>query len=221
MAEGFLARACRVVDAGVDSVVGAAERLAGDGLMRQAIRDVEHARDDLLRQQRRATLREAHATERARAAAERAARLEDEARLALTKGRDDLAQVAVAEKQRAERIAADSLAEAQAAAAEARGHGEAAADLAARHRVLAEELRSHEAMVAKAAAAVPPAVDSRVIRAEHSFARALARAGGGAAAVGAAGELGELSRQQAVADELAALRAGLGGEAAPRAKRKG
>lgn len=219
MSEGLLARARRVVEAGVGSVVETAERLSGPALMRQAVRDAEHAVDDARRQQRRAEGRAAQAEERAKLADGRAAGLGDEARYALTIGREDLAAAAIARKQTVEGDAATARDQQQAAReAEARLDG-TIAELAERQRALADELLAYEKAALQSK---PPVRGGRIARAEESFARALSAVGGvelaDRAGVDPLGELAAARRDQAVADELARLKAEVA--APPRRTRK-
>jgi phage shock protein A len=86
MGEGLLTRAYRVVEAGVSSVVEGAERLTGPALMRQAVRDVQHAADDLRGKERRARRTATQAAEQGRVATARAEALLEEARYALQIG---------------------------------------------------------------------------------------------------------------------------------------
>lgn len=212
MAEGLLSRARRVVEAGVGSAVEAAERLSGSSLMRQAVRDAEHAVDDARRGQRRARRTAQQADDGAQAAAERAAVAEGEARYALSVGREDLAKAAVAQKQAAERESADALAAQAAATAQADALDVTIAELADRHTTLQHELRVHERA---ADASAPrqsdmPAFDDRMTRAEASFARARAASSDaehqpGGSALGVA-ELRAMRDDQAIADELARLK---------------
>lgn len=225
MAEGLLARARRVVEAGVGSVVETAERLAGPGLMRQAIRDVERAADDARRQQRRAQRRAVQAGERGRIAGERAATMKEEARYALTIGRDDLAEAAVAQKLAAEAETQDARSAEAAATEEAARFDATIADLVHRQRALEEEWRAHQLVAKEADQPVPPALDGRVVRAEQSFARALSAVGGDDRSHRASAlkldELEKERRGRAVAAELARLKAEAAAPPTPRRTRRG
>lgn len=217
MGEGLLARACRVVEAGVGSVVEGAERLTGPALMKQAVRDVQHVADDMRGKERRARRVAARAAEQARVATARAETLREEARYAIGIGREDLATAALSARRGAEEEASSAAAEATRALEAAQALEQAAAEAEARHKALKEELRAH-APTGSAHRPFAAGDDNRVARAEERFARA-AEVNCTPDRTDAAGvaAISKLRREQAVADELAALKAGLDAPApAPR-----
>jgi phage shock protein A len=220
MSDSIFVRVQRVVSGGVGSAIDAAERLSGTSVMRQAIREMDSAIEkartdgDCARAKR---LQAAHRLEECR---KQLATLKDQARFALGKERLDLAEAAIARQLDVEtRIAALTKAETEAAAAERRLN-ESAAELKLRRGQMYEELRGFEA--AQRAGSIgddsPGSLDQRLQRqaerAQEAFERAMDAAGGvsgGRASPEEAAKVAELEalqKEAAIAERLAALRAG-------------
>ena len=210
MAESVLARARRLVGAGVETALGAAERASGTSLMRQALREIDDAIEDLRKRKNDAHRRGLHLAERQRMAGERIARLAEQARFALREGREELAEAAIAEQiALEEQVGALSTARDESVADEQRAEA-AVADLTIRRTRMAAELKTYESAVAVGAGGVPGKAERRGARAEAAFERALA--GGDDKLATPTGtqrvtEIDILQRERAAADRLAAMRA--------------
>ncbi len=219
MTESIFVRVQRVLSTGVESAAEALERVSGTSLMREAIRQVDRAADDILAEREAAKTRRLHAARQHQITRERLATLSEQARFAMSKGREDLAQTAVA-RQIDYEAQADQLKKVQAEAAEEEGRlAECLAALKIRKAQMEKELAAFQAAQrgtsCTGAATRPTPIDRtehKVARAEAAFERAMNAAG---AAVGLmdAGEAAKLSEVDAlrkddqVAERLAALRA--------------
>jgi phage shock protein A len=143
--ESIFLRVRRVLAASADDAVSALERASGTSLMREAIRQVAGALDEVRDEQRAVAGRIAEAKRQQGVIRERIAELNDKARFALGKARDDLAEAAVsrqleleAELTRLDTVQSD-------AAGEAVRLDECAAALAARKTQMERELAAFEA----------------------------------------------------------------------------
>lgn len=213
MAEPFLKRVQRIVSAGLESAADAAERANGTSMMRHAVREVEQSIDRLHERRTKAEQRRSQAEEQRKRAAERGARLEADARLALAKGREDLAEAAVTQQMELEAGLAALRQQERDAVAEAARIDTAIAELSLRKSEMAAELAAVEAARKTAqASGSDPKVDLKVKRAEAAFERARAAAGAHAT-VGseptslAEAEIAALRREDAVAERLVAMKA--------------
>ena len=95
MAEPILKRVQRIVSAGLESAADAAERLNGSGMMRHAIREIDQAMDQVAKRLDSAKACATQADWRRAAIRDQVDALGRDARFALDKGRDDLAEAAV------------------------------------------------------------------------------------------------------------------------------
>lgn len=214
MSESIFIRVHRVLSASVEDAVSALERASGTSLMREAIRQVARAGDDVRTEQQAVADRIAGAKREQTQLRARLAELDEKAHYALGKERDDLASAAVskqldmeAELKRLDRVQAD-------AAEEAVRLDECAAALAARKAQMERELTAFEALRERdgpGAAAVrrDRKLQDRADRAQETFDRVMAFAGG--AAAGRAdpheAEIDALRREDAIEARLAAMRA--------------
>jgi phage shock protein A len=201
----------RLIEAGVDGALSAAERLNSDGLMRQSIREVDSVLEDLTRQREQVRARATSAVARRRLVEGQVTTLHEQARFALTKGREDLAHRAVVEQLAAEReIAATREVEVH-AAAEVQRIDDTLVELATRRQRLSDAYEAERK--ASDPARTSAAIDVRVGRAEASFdrVRAMNAASANASSAGAAAiaDIETLSRDDTVAERLRELRAGL------------
>jgi phage shock protein A len=221
MAEAVLVRIRRVIETNVERAVELAERASGPVLMREAVRELERTEDKLRADRDSADARRDRAADAQRQIKAKLAELDDHARYALGKGRDDLARAAV-ERQVDLESERDGWAGAEAEAkVEARCLDQAIADIAARRQRMAKELAAAQREAAPRAGA-GESVQSRVAkamdRADRMFDRAMAErspvADPAETAVKMA-DIAALKRADAVDERLAALKA----KAAP-AKRK-
>lgn len=214
MADSIFIRVHRVLSASVEDAVAALERASGTSLMREAIRQVARAADEVRTEQAANADRVADARRQQAQVRARIAELDDKARYALGKERDDLAGAAVAhqldleaELKRLDRVQAE-------AAEDAVRLDECAAALAARKAQMERELAAFEALQQEerpGAAAVrrDRALQEKADRAQATFDRVMAAAGGSAAgrADPHEAEIDALRREEAVEARLAAMRA--------------
>lgn len=218
--ESIILRVRRIISAGIEDAVDAAERAGGAGVMREAVREVERAVDEVRAAQEEAAARRLQAMRQQRLLRERLAELEEKARFALAQGREDLAEAAIARQldfeAQAERLDAVQ-AEAE---AEAKRLDECLTALASRKTQMQEALAAFEsarrdaAMGGEGSPARPDRrTEQKVSRAEAAFERAMA-SDGVAAGIGrvyaqAAAKVAEIDVMQrgaAIAKRLAALR---------------
>lgn len=96
MADSIFVRVQRVLSVGVESAAGAAERACGGGLMREAIQQVDRSADEISDELHAAKARRDQAGCRQKGLRARLATLAEQARFAVGKGRDDLAEAALA-----------------------------------------------------------------------------------------------------------------------------
>lgn len=228
MSESIFIRVQRVLSAGADSAVGAAERLSGASLMRQAIRDIDGAIEDIRTAQDEAERRRAQAEHQHKRLREMLATLDEQARYAMSKQREDLAEAAVG-RQLAVETQAAALKKAQAKAAAELGRlAESLAALDSRKAQMEAEFTAVQAARRDAEAA--PSDPSRgnmrrAGRAEEAFARGMAAAGGvngdpiTAPDIAKLAEVDAMRRADTVAERLAALR--MPAAAPPRRRKAG
>lgn len=214
MGESIFVRVQRVISASADSAVSTAERFSGSGLMREAIRQVERAADDVRDEQDKANARRRDAERQQRVLRERLDTLREQARFALSKGRDDLAEAAVASQIEHEKaLARLKQVEAESVETLARLDG-CLRELKLKKAQMEKELAGFQAARTGSAGAADRAERAarRAARAEEAFERAMAAAGGVGARVDAdcAARLAEveaLRKEAEVAARLAELKA--------------
>lgn len=226
MAESIFVRVQRVISGGAHSGLEAVERASSGSLMRQALREVDRAADDLRTECEVAKARKAQAAAQQQQIKDRLATLDEQARFTLEKGREDLAQAVVARQIELEEQAGQlKAAEAQAVKDIAR-YKEALAAVKVRRTQMEKELAAFQAaqrdaasLSAAAAASPEQRSERKVARAEEAFERALNAAG---VAVGLAqpeeaaklAEVDALQKEAAIAARLDALKAKAGAAAA-------
>lgn len=224
MAESLFVRVRRVVSASVEDAVDAMERAGGTGVMREAIREVDRAVDEVRAEQESATARRLQAMRQQRMFRDQLAALDEKARFAVAENRDDLAEAALSRQldfeAQAERLDAVQVE----AASEADRLEECLSALVARKSQMEDALAAFEAArrdssVGGDGPARPDRrTERRVERAEEAFDRAMAGAGG-VAGIGRAdaqtaakvAEIATLQKSAAIARRMAALRAARGG----------
>lgn len=214
MAESIFVRVRRVLSASVDDAVTALERASGASLLRETIRQVARAADEVRVEQEAQADRMADARRQQARIRDRIAELEDKARYAMGKERDDLAGAAVArqldlenELARLDRVQAD-------AAEQAVQLDECAAALAQRKTQMERELAAFEAAQQAEAPTASAArrkreLNERADRARETFDRVMAMSGGAAAGHPDAreAEIDAMRREEAIEARLAAMRA--------------
>ena len=222
MAESVLKRVQRVVSAGVESAVDAAESLSGGSLMREAIREVDRAIEKLAADRQGARTRRLQAEHQQQTCRDALASLEEQARFALQKGRDDLAQAAVVRQLELETQIGRLAVMREEAAEEEKALDQSLTALRQRKAQMEADLRALEAARRAATAEAGPGarLDAKVTKAEAAFGRGISAAGGlrGVDAAAAVDEIEELRKQQVVADRLAALREAAAGGTQPARK---
>ncbi len=96
MSEGLVARVKRLVVAGVNDIVDTLENAAPETVMREAIREIGQATDDVRAALGRTIANRHHASKRLMAANAKHEELGEQAQFAVGQGRDDLAEAAIA-----------------------------------------------------------------------------------------------------------------------------
>ncbi len=219
MAESIFIRVQRVLSGGADAAVGTLERASSTSLMREAIREVERAIEDIRAKHEEATTRRVHAGRQQQLIRERLATLREQAVFVIGKGREDLAEATIARQLDFER----ELERQKRFEAEAKDEivrlDDCLSQLKVRKGQMEKELANFQAAQREAsiAGACPPSADMRAerkaSRAEAAFERAMAAAGGATVGLMDAAEAAKLSeietlqRESAIAERLAALRA--------------
>jgi len=213
--ESIFTRVRLVLSASVEDAVASLERASGASLLREAIRQVARAADDVRTEQQANADRVVDARGRQDQVRARIAELGDKARYALGKERDDLAGAAVstqldleAELTRLDKVQAD-------AAQDAVRLDECAAALAARKAQMERELAAFEAAQGEGGlgASGPDRRDrrlrERVDRAQEVFDRVINLAGADAVrrADPQEAEIDALRRDEAIEARLAEMRA--------------
>lgn len=219
MSESIFVRVQRVIATGAHGGLDAVERMSGASLMRQALREVDRAAEDLRTEAEVAKASKARAAAQQQQIRERLATLDEQARFTLSKGREDLAEAVVARQIELEEQARQlQAAEVQAEKDIAR-FAEALEAVGARRSQMQKELAAFEAaqndaaaLSAAAAASPEQRSERRIARAEAAFERAMNAAGVavGLAAPDKAAQLAEvdaLQKEAAIAERLEALKA--------------
>lgn len=119
MAEPVYLRVRRLLSASVEDSVDRMERAGGAAVMREAVREVDRAVDDVRAEHEAAIARRLNAARQQRLLRERATALDGKARLALSSAREDLAEAALsrqidfeAQAERLDRVQTDAAEEA-------------------------------------------------------------------------------------------------------------
>ncbi len=221
MAELIVLRVRRVIAASVEDAVDAMERAGGTKVMREAIREVERATEDVRDEHEAVATRRLQAQRQQRMIGERLATLQEKARFAVGQGREDLAEAAIASQIDLEAQAQRLNGVLDETQAELARLDECLAALAARRTQMEEELEALEAARREAAMAggdgqpkTTRGTERKVERAEEAFDRAMAGAGGvGMAPLGRGGGARGGDRHDAAdgADRRAHGRAARGG----------
>jgi phage shock protein A len=218
MSESIFIRVQRVLSAGADSAVGAAERVSGASLMRQAIRDIDGAIEDIGAARDAAESRRVHAEHQHKRLRGTLATLEEQARYALSKQREDLAEAAVGRQIALEAQVAELGKARTEATAELAQLADGLIALKARKAQMEAEFATFQAARRDADADSPDRSRARrtarrADRAEEAFARGMAAAGGVNGEPATVADLAKLAevdamrRADAIAERLAAMRA--------------
>lgn len=219
MAEGLVNRVKRLVSGSVNSMVDAVENAAPETVMKEAIREIDSAIDDVRDRLGLAIANKHHANKRLMEASAKHEELTEKLRLAVDQDRDDLAEAAISRQLDLEAqipILEDALKDASAEEAELESYISA---LSGRRREMEEDLQTY--MSSRPASSEPATgagngakPDRRIENAETAFNRVLRGATGvpGTAQSdrGTAAKLAELekiSRDNRIKERLAAVKA--------------
>jgi phage shock protein A len=220
MAEPIFMRVRRMISASVEDVVDAMERAGGTSVMREAIREVDRAVDEVRAEQEAARTRRLQAVRQQKMFRDKLSGLEEKARFAMGENRDDLAEAAVsrqlefeAQAERLDRVQAE-------AAEEERRLDECLTTLNTRKERMQEELAAFESARRDAALGgdgpTRPGrrAEGRVQQAEEAFDRAMAGVGGISGvsrtdpqASAKVAEIDAMQKSAIIAQRMAALRA--------------
>jgi phage shock protein A len=227
--EPIFVRVRRVLSASAEDAVDALERASGASVMRETIRQVARAQDDVRTEQEALAARVAQAKREQGQAQARIDDLNEKARFALGKDRDDLAEAALSrlldlegELARLDRVQADA--------------GEQSVRLDQCASALAQRKTQMEQALAAFEAARPgpapgggdperreQALQRKVDRAQETFDRVMAGVGGNGAAQAddKEAEIDALRRKETIEARLAAMRAAQAKQAARPKRRAG
>jgi len=147
MAEAFYMRAKRVVSSGIEGSLDKLERASGTGLMRQAIREVDHAIDKVQIEQDAATDRKIQAASQQKSIALKIEEWGEKAAFTLEKGRDDLAEASIGRQMELEKQLNQFAEVETSSATEAEKLSESLIALKARRSEMDQELREFEKAV--------------------------------------------------------------------------
>jgi len=218
MAESLFLRVRRLLSARVEDTVDKMELAGGDAVMREAIREVDRAIDDVRGDQEAAMARRLQAARQQKMLADRVAQLNEKAKFAIAEGRDDLAEAALSRAIDFENESA-KLDNVQNVAAEEEARlDDNLAALKTRKQQMEEALSAFEISQREAELGgdgpgrTERAVEKKVERAEQAFDRAMTGAGGvgftraDADTINRVAEIDGMQKSATVAARLAALK---------------
>ena len=224
MSETITARVGRIISSGLNAIVDAMESTAPDKVMEQVLRELDGAIDEVRAELGRVTADRHLASSRLTEENRRHSTLDGQIRMAVTEGRDDLAEAGIAEQLDIEAqipVLERAIAESGEKEKELEGYIQA---LQARKRELRAELkrfaesrRSTATDTGQATQTPGEGIAARVARAETAFDRVLEKQTGLSATRGGTGEhktklveLEELARKNRVSERVAALKTDAG-----------
>jgi phage shock protein A len=218
MAESIFMRVRRVLSGRVEDSVDQMERANNDTVMREAIREVDRAVDEVRRDQEKAMTRRLQAARQQEMLAKKAAELTAKASFALDEGREDLAEGALARQVELEEQDGKLQHVQELARLEEDKLEESLAALRARKKQMEEALAAFQ--IAKSEASlggedVSTTIDRerRLENAEAAFDRAMTGGGGigftrgDAKALNQVAEIDTMAKRASVSERLAALKA--------------
>jgi phage shock protein A len=219
MAESIFLRVRRVCSARIEDIVDQMEKNGGDAVMREAIREVDRAIDEIRGQQQAAMARRLQAGKQQKMVEGKIAELGKKAKFAVAEGRDDLAEAALTRQIDFEKEV-EKLAKVQQSTSEEEAKLEdSLASLRTRKSQMEDaltafaEAHSEASMGGDKGFHVQQEIDRKVERAEAAFDRAMGGAGGvnftraDAETINKVAELDGLHKESTVAERLAALKA--------------
>jgi len=218
MAESIFLRVRRVLSGRVEDSVDAMERSNSDTVMREAIREVDRAIDEVRHDQEQAMTRRLQAARHQEMIAKKVAELTGKARFALDEGREDLAEGALARQVDLEEQDAKLQQIQELAKVEEDKLEESLAALRARKKQMEEALAAFSIARSEASLGGEDGTttidrERRLENAEAAFDRAMTGGGGigftrgDAKAINQVAEIDTMSKRATVSDRLAALKA--------------
>ena len=219
MAESIFLRVRRLCSARIEDTVDRMETEGGDAVMREAIREVDRAIDEIRAQQTAAMARRLQAAKQQAMVEGKIAELGNKASFAVDSGRDDLAEAALSRQVDFE-AELEKLKKTQGSTAEEEAKLEdSLASLRSRKVQMEDALRAFGEAQAEASMGgdkgfhVQQGIERKVEQAEAAFDRAMGGAGGvsftraDADTINKVSELDQLAKGASVKDRLAALKA--------------
>ena len=219
MAESIFLRVRRICSARIEDTVDRMETDGGDAVMREAIREVDRAIDEIRSQQQAAMARRLQAVKQQAMVEGKIAELGSKASFAIDSGRDDLAEAALTRQVDFE-AELEKLKKVQGSTSEEEAKLEdSLASLRSRKVQMEDALRAFGEAQAEASMGgdkgfhVQQQIERKVERAEAAFDRAMGGAGGvnftraDADTINKVSELDQLHKGTSVKERLAALKA--------------
>jgi phage shock protein A len=219
MAESLFARVQRLLSAKVEDTVDRMETAGGEGVMREAIREVDRAIDELRGNHDAAMSRRLLAARQQEMVKAKVAELGDKAAFAVAQGRDDLAEAALARQVEFEAEIGKLDKVQEVSREQEQKFEDAVTALRTRKQQMQEVLDAYAESRADATVGGDGAmhlarnIDKKVENAEAAFDRAMGGAGGtnfsrtNAETINKVAELDGLQKSSVVASRLAALKA--------------
>lgn len=218
MAESVFLRVRRMLSSRVEDSVDAMERANSDGTMREAIREVDRAMDEVRRDREAAMTRRLQAARQQDMIAEKLVKLTEQARFALSEGREDLAEGALTRQVDLEEQSAKLERLKELCREEESKLDESYTALRARKTEMEEALAAF--MIAREDASMggdsglenKREIETKIRNAEAAFDRAMTGAGGvgftrsDAKSINSVAEIETMQKGATVADRLAALK---------------
>ena len=220
MAESVFARVQRLLSAKVEDTVDKMETAGGEGVMRESIREVDRAIDELRRDHDGAMGRRLQAARQQEMVKTKIAELGEKAAFAVEQGRDDLAEAALSRQVEFEEEIGKLQKVQDAGSEQEQKLDDAITALKTRKGQMQEVLDAFcqsqaDAMVGgDGAMQLARSIDKKVENAEAAFDRAMGGAGGvnfsrtDADTINKVAEIDGLQKSSTVASRLAALKAG-------------
>ena len=225
MHEGLISRVTRLISGSVNSVVDAVENSAPETVMKESIRELDAAIDDVRDELGKAVANKHHATKRLGETSAKYEDLNDKINLAVSENRDDLAKAAIAKQLDLEAqipVLESAVKDIGERVTELEGY---VAALQARRREMEEDLLTFQQALTQTSETTKrvgtPSTDSerKVEKAETAFDRVLNSATGIGSTVktdretaAKLAELETISRENRITERLAAAKAGKGTE---------
>ena len=215
MSENLYVRVRRLVSANVNDLVDTLEKAQAEAVMKEAIREVDRAAEEVRAELGKAIAKQHHIRRTIEMTAKKIADLRDKAVFAVKQGRDDLAEAAVARMVDLEAQIPVLSAAAEEARAGQLKLEEFVAALGGRKRDMEADLKAFEEarrIAESAMGTISSMPEQRAGRAQQAFDRTMKSASGLNAAKPAPGnasqlaELEQMSRAQAIAGRLADLK---------------